>query len=26
MADRIEEAGDVGVHDPVHLRRGYPDC
>ena len=25
MADRIEEPGDVGVHDPVHLRHGDTD-
>jgi len=26
MADRVEESGYIGVHDPVHLRRGDPDC
>jgi hypothetical protein len=26
MADRVEEPGYVGVHDPVHLRRRDPDC
>jgi hypothetical protein len=26
MADRVEESGYVGVHYPVRLRRGDPDC
>ncbi|RZU38971.1 hypothetical protein BDD14_0289 [Edaphobacter modestus] len=26
MTDGVEESGDVGVHDPVHLRRSDPDC
>jgi hypothetical protein len=25
MADRIEEAGDVGIQNPVHLGAGDPD-